>query len=335
MPAAPAPVAALPTPGVPPAALLTPAAPPAALLPWQAEDLWLASQALVQGLSIDILPLTGSTNADALARLRQGPDGDASPCLIVAERQSAGRGRLGRPWWSAPGASLTFSLALAYAPADWSGLSLAVGLALAKALDPPRQDQPLSLGLKWPNDLWLRASDSKLGGILIETTGLPAGCVPAPLWPGEAARPATGLRWTVIGIGLNIAATPPDLPHDLPDVPPMPSQPGSGHEPPRYATGYAGLQQIDPGLSAPAVLARVLPALLVALRRFEAAGWPACAADWPARDLLLGRPLSAGERRGRGAGVAADGSLRLDLAAPGEAPRIEFVQAGEVSVRPC
>ena len=61
---------------------------------------------------------------------------DVQPCLLVAEQQTRGRGRLGRDWVSSAGASLTFSLALPLAPADWSGLSLAVGLALAEALEP-------------------------------------------------------------------------------------------------------------------------------------------------------------------------------------------------------
>ena len=61
--------------------------------------------------------------------------GDTQPCLLVAEHQTGGRGRLGRVWQSAPGASLTFSLALPLTASDWSGLSLAVGVALAEALD--------------------------------------------------------------------------------------------------------------------------------------------------------------------------------------------------------
>ena len=61
---------------------------------------------------------------------------DVQPCLLVAEQQTRGRGRLGRGWIASAGASLTFSLALPLAPEEWSGLSLAVGLALAEALDP-------------------------------------------------------------------------------------------------------------------------------------------------------------------------------------------------------
>ncbi|RYY85770.1 MAG: biotin--[acetyl-CoA-carboxylase] ligase, partial [Comamonadaceae bacterium] len=112
----------------------------------------------------------------------------------------AGRGRLGRAWQSQPGASLTFSLGLMLAPADWSGLSLAVGASIAESLHPAVQ-------LKWPNDLWVR--DRKLGGILIETASF-----------GEGRQEAA--RYAVIGVGLNIApraadglSTPPAAVRDL------------------------------------------------------------------------------------------------------------------------
>src|SRR5262249_21685593 len=109
---------------------------------------------------------------------------DLRPTLLVAIDQTQGRGRLGRAWQSSAGASLTFSLALALERADWSGLSLAVGVAIAGALDAGSGN----IGLKWPNDLWLRqeASGRKLGGILIETVGL-----------GDH-------RVAVIGVGLNV-----------------------------------------------------------------------------------------------------------------------------------
>jgi BirA family biotin operon repressor/biotin-[acetyl-CoA-carboxylase] ligase len=103
----------------------------------------------------------------------------------VAVQQTHGRGRLGRSWESLPGASLTFSLSLAIQRPDWSGLSLAVGLAVATALDPAGTQ----LGLKWPNDLWrldAPGQGRKLGGILIE------------------GMQVTDQRMAVIGIGLNI-----------------------------------------------------------------------------------------------------------------------------------
>ncbi|MFN3304184.1 MAG: biotin--[acetyl-CoA-carboxylase] ligase [Roseateles sp.] len=126
----------------------------------------------------------GSTNTEALAHLRKG----GGPLLVSASRQTAGRGRLGRAWQS-DDAALTFSIALPLpAELDLAGLSLAVGCAVADALDPAGG----RIRLKWPNDLFL--DGAKLGGILIETMPL----------PGER-------RGVVIGIGLNIQPLPPEV----------------------------------------------------------------------------------------------------------------------------
>ncbi len=135
------------------------------------------------GAVAEALPEIGSTNTELLARAREAGTAFA-PCLLVAERQSAGRGRLGRQWVSSAGDSLTFSLAVPLGRPDWSGLSLAVGVALAEALDPAGD----WLRLKWPNDLW-RADGRKLGGILIEGLPLPQ-----------------GPRVAVVGVGLNLRA---------------------------------------------------------------------------------------------------------------------------------
>lgn len=151
------------------------------VLTWPAETLWEQLEPLVPGLNVEVVAEADSTNTRLLERTRAG---DGGACLLVAERQTAGRGRMGRHWESSPGASLTFSLALPLAPADWSGLSLVVGVALAEALHP-------QLRLKWPNDLWLLSGSDgargrKLGGILIETAM------------------AADRRVAVIGVGLNI-----------------------------------------------------------------------------------------------------------------------------------
>jgi BirA family biotin operon repressor/biotin-[acetyl-CoA-carboxylase] ligase len=149
---------------------------------WPAEAIWQAVEPLLPGFSVEILPELDSSNSELMRRARVGR---CDPVLLLVERQTAGRGRLGRTWQSAPGASLTFSLGLPLAPADWSGLSLAVGASVADSLDP-------AIRLKWPNDLWLQ--DRKLGGILIET---------ASQVPAEGSR-----RYAVIGIGLNVAPRP-------------------------------------------------------------------------------------------------------------------------------
>ena len=145
------------------------------------------------GLRVEWLAECDSTNTRLLERAR---DGDSAPCLLVAERQTAGRGRLGRHWWSGHGA-LSFSLGLPLAPPRWDGLSLAVGVALAEALHP-------SLRLKWPNDLWLCAPglDRKLGGVLIETQSLAGG--------------TSAARHVVIGIGINLQTPPAEIAATVP-----------------------------------------------------------------------------------------------------------------------
>ena len=125
----------------------------------------------------------GSTNTEALAHLRDG----GGLLIISADRQTAGRGRLGRAWQS-DDAALTFSIARSFpAELDLSGLSLAVGCTVADVLDPGGE----RIRLKWPNDLFL--DGAKLGGILIETVPL----------QGER-------RGVVIGIGLNLLPLPAD-----------------------------------------------------------------------------------------------------------------------------
>lgn len=144
---------------------------------WPAESIWEQVSPLLPGFTVEILPQIDSTNTELMRRARAG---QLDPVLLVAEQQTAGRGRLGRDWQgdvSGRHATLTFSLGLALAPADWSGLSLAVGLSVAQSLHP-------ALQLKWPNDIWLL--DRKLAGILIETALL-----------GD-------VRYAVIGIGINV-----------------------------------------------------------------------------------------------------------------------------------
>ena len=132
---------------------------------WFEDRIAAAVAPLLPGFTVEAVAEIDSTNTELMRRARAGR---VEPVLLVAERQTAGRGRLGRPWQSAPrqeaSASLVFSLGLPLAPADWSGLSLAVGVSVAESLDPTGVHK---VGLKWPNDVWV--NDSKLAGILIET----------------------------------------------------------------------------------------------------------------------------------------------------------------------
>ena len=145
--------------------------------PWPAEAIWQAVSPTWPDFTVEILPEIDSTNSELMRRARLGR---LEPTLLVAEHQTAGRGRLGREWLSSSqsdGASLTFSLGLPFAPTDWYGLSLAVGLSLVESLHP-------TLQLKWPNDIWLQGR--KLAGILIETVSV-----------GD-------VRFAVVGVGINI-----------------------------------------------------------------------------------------------------------------------------------
>ena len=290
---------------------------PAAPLNWQAHALWQQLQPVLPGVSVEVLASVGSTNAAVLARARGGSgrrrsgdsaptlgrrQGDLQPCLLVAEQQTAGRGRQGKTWKSSAGASLTFSLALPMAPSrGWSGLSLAVGCALADALDPAGSEPPALL-LKWPNDLWLRDADAtgggrKLGGILIETL------------------PMLEHRMVVVGIGLNVHPPAPldSLPLD---------------------SGLACIDELDATATPPTVLARVALPLAQALRRFEIGGFLPFTEKFARRDLLAGRPLrtlGAAPLQGTGAGVDVQGVLQLR----GANGQLHAVSSGEVSVRPC
>src|SRR3990167_256707 len=114
------------------------------------------------GVEVRVVERCNSTNTMLLEEKGSG-------CvLLVAEEQTAGRGRRGRRWHSTPGAGLTFSLALRVKrPArELAGLSLAAGVALCKAL---RALGVARAALKWPNDLVV--DGAKLGGLLVETRG--------------------------------------------------------------------------------------------------------------------------------------------------------------------
>jgi BirA family biotin operon repressor/biotin-[acetyl-CoA-carboxylase] ligase len=137
---------------------------------------------------IDLLPSCDSTNAVLLARAEAGAP---SGTVVIAAEQTAGRGRRGRSWCASPGDSLTFSLLWRFAPGTApAGLSLAVGVAVARAL---AKASGKNTALKWPNDI-LR-DGRKLGGILVE------------LIPGAPHA-------AVIGIGINLHL-PAGMPADV------------------------------------------------------------------------------------------------------------------------
>lgn len=269
-----------------------------AALRWDARELQSALAASWPGIAVDVVASCPSTNTALVERARGG---DTAPRVLVAEQQTAGRGRQGRAWVSVPGGSLTFSIAVPYAPADWQGLSLVVGTVVAEALDPAcANSQDPRVALKWPNDLWLsegRGRGRKLAGILIETV-------------------ASGAqRVAVIGIGVNVlSAALPEMARGA-------------------TTGAAAWQEVEAQASAPRALAAVLPPLAAALRRFEREGYGPWAAAYARRDLLRGCRVST-TQAGAEAGVAEGTDARGALLVRTDDGALHAIVGGEVSVRP-
>ena len=251
------------------------------------------------GMVLDVLAEVDSTNTALMRRAREG---DTSPALMVALTQTAGRGRMGKDWHSAPGSSLTFSMSLPLCPTNWSGLSLAVGvgvveglLALHQATATPHCASP-PLQLKWPNDVWV--NQTKLAGILVET-----------------AHTGT-TRQVVVGVGINVLPMPVNptaVPvHGLAPVPP------------------AAWADWSPGTDAADVLRSVAPALLRALLQFELGGFAAFQSRFAQLDALSGLPvvLSDGSS-GMARGVNAMGELLM------EGPQgVRALHSADVSIRP-
>lgn len=134
---------------------------------------------------VTVVPQTGSTNADLLEAARAGA---AEGLVLVAEEQTAGRGRLGRTWSAPPRSALTFSVLLRPAdvpPTRLGWLPLLTGVAVATAV---REQAGLPASLKWPNDVLV--GERKLAGIL-----------------AEAQEDAV-----VVGVGLNVTLSPAELP---------------------------------------------------------------------------------------------------------------------------
>ncbi len=148
---------------------------------------------------------TASTNTTALDQIRQHALPPAqTPRLILADRQTSGRGRLGRTWVSDE-SSLTFSLAIEFRLGDddqsrW--LSLAVGLGVARTLEESFPGQPASL--KWPNDVYF--GGGKVAGVLLETNasadivviGVGVNVSTAPTLTDPSAAPVRSIQ-TVVG----------------------------------------------------------------------------------------------------------------------------------------
>lgn len=178
---------------------------------------------------VDVVEETGSTNADLIARAAAGED--IAGAVLLAEHQTAGRGRHGRSWSAPPHSQISMSVGVdaTGVPAErWGWLPLLTGLAVAHVV---REDYGVDAGVKWPNDILV--GTGKLAGILAE--------VSAPV--------------IVVGMGLNVGFTADELPD-----PNAVSLLMLGHDADRTALAATVLQELsrqlrrwragDPGLAA-------------------------------------------------------------------------------------
>ena len=224
---------------------------------------------------------------------------DGAARVLLAERQTGGRGRRGREWHSPLAAHLYLSLARSFS-GGWSevgGLSLVAGIATVEAL------HALGYGmvrLKWPNDLVVAAVDGslrKLGGLLVEGAGDQPGPVRA-----------------VIGLGLNVR---------------MPERFGVLLDQPWCDLSQLPVPTPSRNTLAAAIIARWVPAL----DEFDRTGLAPLLGRYAAIDAIAGQPIRVSSETaaiaGTAVGLAPDGSLRVRLADGSE----RCLHAGEVSVR--
>jgi BirA family biotin operon repressor/biotin-[acetyl-CoA-carboxylase] ligase len=220
--------------------------------------------------------------------------GAAQGTAVIAERQTAGRGRMGRIWHSPTGVNLytTIILRPTMALAEVPRLSLVAGVAVAEALE---REAPGMVGLKWPNDVWLRGR--KAGGIIAEAVT-------------DASQ---NLACVLVGIGININLAAADLPADLRDKATSL----------RIATGHA-CDRI-------AVADSLFRLLDVRYMETVTRGFETVRPAWERYSALTGRLVGIvdGGRRVTGIvkGIDSDGALLLDAGG-----HIERIVAGEVSV---
>jgi BirA family transcriptional regulator, biotin operon repressor / biotin---[acetyl-CoA-carboxylase] ligase len=140
---------------------------------------------------------TGSTNADVLALAR---DGTAEGLVVVADHQTAGRGRYDRTWVAPPGGSLLLSVLLRPPSRVASATTMATAVAMAEAIE---EEIGVSPGLKWPNDLVVAGdgAERKLAGILAEADW-PASATMSAGWREPSAHERAVI---VVGLGLNVS----------------------------------------------------------------------------------------------------------------------------------
>jgi BirA family transcriptional regulator, biotin operon repressor / biotin---[acetyl-CoA-carboxylase] ligase len=239
----------------------------------------------IVGRAIEYYAQAGSTNELARRHARAGhPQG----LVVVANAQTAGRGRMGRAWPAPPGSSLLLSLLLRpawLAPADAFSLTMLASVALCEAVE---QITPPRAALKWPNDLLLP----------VRTVGGPTLRKAAGIL-SELELVGDQIAWVVIGIGVNVSWSPSGIVdgRDLAEV--------------ATSVGAAAGQPVGRLALLRALLER-LDARYVALRRGDHAD---LFESWRDRLTTLGQPVQIGLPHGELRGVAEDversGALRV------------------------
>ncbi|MGF1456078.1 MAG: biotin--[acetyl-CoA-carboxylase] ligase [Alphaproteobacteria bacterium] len=263
-------------------------------------DPW--TEAWPDGYGFFEAPVLPSTSDTARERAEAG---EAGPLWIRADRQSAGRGRRGRPWTS-PSGNLFATLLLrpACSASIAAQLSYVTALAVADVVSLALPGAPV--GLKWPNDV--RVAGAKIAGILLESGGSGRGPDPAPAparaqaarsdLPPPDLRPRDPRPWLAIGVGLNIATHPGD----------------AGY--PTTSLSSAGAVPLPSVGAAMAALARRMDHWLTLWD--AGTGFGGIRAAWLDRAEGLGGPLEArlpkGSVRGRFTGLDEAGGLILSLA---------------------
>jgi BirA family biotin operon repressor/biotin-[acetyl-CoA-carboxylase] ligase len=247
----------------------------------------------VRGL--EVVWTVGSTNTELLSRPNP-PNGSSE--VMLAEYQTAGRGRRGRAWLAPPGGSICLSLSWTFrdVPADLGALGLVIGVCELRAL---RKLGVIDAKLKWPNDVLV--DERKLGGILIELRA-------------ESGGPAC----VVIGIGLNVALGAPLLAKIA-------------------ETGIAATDLVTAGLVEPsrnAVAGALVDSCIDGLLEFERDGLRPFIENWRDADALQGKMVdvkgAVGEvTRGLARGVDLHGALLVETAEEG----LKKFVSGDVSVR--
>lgn len=236
---------------------------------------------------VEVVETSPSTNAELVTAVRADPAGWPAPSALVAEHQTAGKGRAGRSWETPARAGLTVSVLLRpQVPAEALGwLPLLAGLAVVRTVS----DGGVTAAVKWPNDVLLPAVDTIAGlGLYRKVAGILAQVVP------EAQdTPGPGAPAVVLGIGLNVSQSAEELP-----VPTATSL---------TLAGYPRPDRTD-------VLVRLLGEVHAVVRRWEQAGGDAAAAglldEYTAVSATLGTRVRA-ELAG-GAGTLAGEAVGLD-----------------------